>query len=137
MTSTEQQVSGGKITPAAWRKIIAALASLAAGGSAMSTTGATLDDLQPLVDKGGLIAAFGVFVYLGWTHAIGIVREAIAALWSIRDRMGEMVTKHAEMMAKQELHDARLDSVDVKLTSIDRRLDDLQTNHSTNQQVSR
>lgn len=136
MTSPEQQPAG-KLTPAAWRKIIAAIASLVAGGSAMSTTGASLDDLQPLLDKGGLIAAFGVFVYLGWTHAIGIVREAIAALWSIRDRMGEMVTKHAEMMAKQELHDARLDSVDDKLTSIDRRLDDLQTMHATNQQATR
>lgn len=119
-----------KLSPAAWRKLLAGIASLVAGTSAVSSTGATIDDLQPLLDKGGLIAALFLFAYLAWTQILAMVKEAISALWSIRDRMSEMVTKHAEITAKQELHDARLDSVDGHLASIDRRLDDLQASHT-------
>jgi len=118
-TTTHSEPPSPKQSLATWRTLLAALGSLAGTGSAMTATGATLEDLSPLLDKGGLIGAGAIFVYLGWSQAIALVGSGIVELRAIRDRI-------ADIGAKQETHAMRLDSVDSRMGSFDRRLEDIQ-----------
>lgn len=117
MPETPQQSAKPSFT--FWRTVLAALGSLAGTGSAMTATGATIEDLSPLLDKGGLIGAAAIFVYLGWSQAIALVGSGIVELRAIRDRI-------ADIGAEQKTHAVRLDSVDSRMGSFDRRLEDIQ-----------
>lgn len=125
MTTPETKPPEPKVNLLAWRKLVAGIASLLAGGSAMSSSGATMDDLAPLLDKGGLFIACAAFAYLAWTQLTTILRDGIAVLWSIRASLADMGTKQAEMQMKQVHHDSRFEAVDDRLANVDRRLEDI------------
>lgn len=125
MTTPETKPPEPKVNLLAWRKLVAGVASLLAGGSAMSSSGATVDDLAPLLDKGGLFIGCAAFVYLAWTQLTTILRDGITVLWSIRASLADMGTKQAEMQMKQVHHDSRFEAVDDRLANVDRRLEDI------------